>query len=76
MKVKIAASAMIKTHVAHLATSGKLDVIETWLGTNAKSAWTIKTEGASDDLSVKRYALTFRDKKDYDAFRVRFTPSS
>lgn len=76
MKTQVAASAMVKAHVAHFATSGRLDVIETWLNKNAKSGWVLRTEGVSDDLSVKKYALTFRDRSDYNAFRSRFTAAA
>lgn len=76
MKAKVTTPAVNKAYIAHFVTSGKLDVIELWLDKNARSTWAIRTEGASEDLSVKKYALTFRDKSDYDAFRNRFTPAS
>ncbi len=62
--------------VAHLSTSGKVDVIENWLTLNAKGRWAIRTEGISDDLSTKRYELVFSEKSDYLKFRSRFVPKA
>tara|TARA_R110000868_G_scaffold160407_9_gene389982 strand:+ start:1211 stop:1486 length:276 start_codon:yes stop_codon:yes gene_type:complete len=58
--------------IAHISTSGKVDVVEEWLTQNAKGKWSISTEGMSDDLQVKKYRVVFSEREDYAKFRSRF----
>lgn len=50
-------------------TSGRIQPIENWLRQNVRGKWTIKVDGAAEDLSKKNYVIIFEQEADRNAFR-------
>ncbi|MBL8643999.1 MAG: hypothetical protein JNK21_08690 [Rhodospirillaceae bacterium] len=80
LKARVAAgndAAGDKGFVAHIVTSGRIDVIDDWLSKNAKGRWTIRVEGQGDaegDVDgPRKYAIRFSTEDDRTNFRERFT---
>jgi len=62
------------TFVAHFSTSGKISVVEDWLGEITRGKWSMQIEDISADLHKKTYKIVFQDRADYMKFRERFAP--
>lgn len=50
-------------------TGGRIQPIEDWLRKHVRGKWTIKVDGAAEDLSKKNYVLIFEQEADRDSFR-------
>ena len=61
--------------VAHVSTSGKGDVVDTWLKQNIKGTWSMNTEGVSDDLQTKKYRIVFLDRTITQSLGAALRPS-